>query len=118
MMLVEWILSHGMEQSDFLVLLRSQRADRVISHRVIELDFSEDILGSEFRVRGDLLHLRLVFEPIRLLRVYVFDKASHPVIVSIVLILLWRKWLLQDVLIALPKALHRDICLGVKNELV
>ena len=69
MVLVEGVLLHGVEQGDLLVLLGCEISDRVVSHRVIELDLVDHVLHHELLVARDIVKLRLVVEVVRLFRI-------------------------------------------------
>lgn len=101
-MLVEWVLSHCVEQGDFLVLLRSQASNGVISEGIIMLDFSQYFFGKEFLVSCQLLNLRLIIEPVGLFRVKGLNDVLLPVKVGLIFVFRGRQRLLENVLGVVP----------------
>ena len=61
MMLEERILLVGVEESNFLVLLRSKLVDGMIPHLVFEFDFLDDVLHVLLLVWGEVFVQVLIF---------------------------------------------------------
>lgn len=60
---VEWVLSHRVKEGNLLVLLLSKASNRVVTQLVLELHFSEDVLGEFFLITIDIFNLRLIIQP-------------------------------------------------------
>jgi len=101
-MLVEGILAHSVEQGDFLMLLSAEVTNGMITESILKLDLINDFLRKELLVTRDLIDLRLVIKPVRLLRVECLDNAFIPVKVSLIAILRRCLWLFKNVLSHIP----------------
>jgi len=62
-MFVEGVLSHRVEQRNFLKLLLRKIANGVVSHSIVELDLFNHFFGQEFFICGDLIDLRWIIKP-------------------------------------------------------
>lgn len=100
--LIVRVLPHCMEQSNLLVLLGGQGANRVVPHGILEFDFFEDFLGPKDMVCRNVADLRLVIHPVRLLWIERINNVRIPVEVILAFVFCGRQRLLQDVLIVIP----------------
>jgi len=101
-MLIEGVLTHRVEQSDFLVLLSCKASYRVISKSVIVFHFGNDFLGQEFIIVCNIFDLRLIVEPVWFLGVKSLNNVFVPIEISLIFILEWGQGLLQNVLRIIP----------------